>query len=159
VVDGDESLYSLDTAVHQNMMKKESFTESTLPGMSATLTSRVLAAMQPLLEQHPGKRTIDELRISLESIMLRALRIRSLSLAGDTSYESIFPLLGSTINDNEMEAKEPSAVNSSATVRMTFCPGIRAYSKKRSMVQYGGFAGKSEDALERTYTVKALVLQ
>jgi len=159
VVDGEESLYSLDTAVHQNIMKKESFIESTLPGMSATLTTRVLAAMQPLLDQQPGKKTSDELRISLESIMLRALRIRSLSLVGDASYESIFPPLGSTVNDNEMEAKEASAVNSSAIVRLTFCPGIRAYSKKKFMVQYEGFAGESEDTLERMYSVKALVLQ
>jgi hypothetical protein len=159
VVDGEESLHSLDTAVHQKMIQKESFIESTLSGMSATLTTRVLAAIQPLLDQQPGKKTSDELRISIESIMLRALRIRSLSLIGDASYESIFPPLGSTINDDEMEAKEASAVNSSAVVRLTFCPGIRAYSKKKSMVQYEGFTGESEDTLEQMYSVKALVLQ
>jgi hypothetical protein len=124
--------------------------------MSSTLTKRLLVALQPLLEQRSDNPSIKNLTTYLNCVMISALKIRSLSLVGTESFESILPPIGASLEEVEMEIEQPR--RSADIVRLPLCPGLRAYPKDKSMVQYDGFGSGEHDRRKAKYVVKALVL-
>jgi len=129
----------------------------TIARKSSTLTARLTTALQPLLGQQSEHKTTDELSRSIDCIMRLALQIRSLSLVSTEDYDSIWPLLGSSFDENEMETKHSGSNTAKNLVRLPLCPGLRAYRKATSLVADHGF-GKGERGRTPKYKVKALVL-
>ncbi|KAH7385874.1 hypothetical protein BKA66DRAFT_527493 [Pyrenochaeta sp. MPI-SDFR-AT-0127] len=155
---GDERLCSLDTAAHHSLLGEKTFVEATIPRMGNSLTTRFLTALQPLFDQCPKYDTSRSLKPLLRDIFQLAIQIRTLSLNGQEDYESIWPLSGSSFDVNDMETKHLGTMSVADIVWLTICPGLRAYSKNKEMVQYRAFGVHQEPKRAPRYVIKALTL-
>ncbi|CAO2658464.1 Nn.00g061870.m01.CDS01 [Neocucurbitaria sp. VM-36] len=154
----NDSLHNLDTAVHQSIVREKSFVDVSIPGMSSTLTTRLLDALRPLLDQKPKLKMAKNLKPLLHRVFCLAFQIRSATLVGTEEYESIWPMFGITLNESEMEIKSVEPATVGQVVRLPLCPGLRIYSKKSSMVEYHGFRTSEGSEQISKLVIKALVL-
>ncbi|KAI8933219.1 hypothetical protein NX059_009854 [Plenodomus lindquistii] len=155
---GHESLCNLDLAVHQSIVEKESFKEVIIPQMSELLTTRLTHALQPFFQVRFRRKAMKKLRPSLGTAFKSALEIRSESLLSPNHFQLIWPVAGETVNEVAMESQSSNPTLASNLVRLPLCPGVRAYVKKKAVVDYGGFAKEPLTGLRQDYVVKALVL-
>lgn len=157
-VDGNETLYRLDTAVHRSMVEEKGFEDVIVPLKSSALTDRLLKVIQPLFDHNLRRKTARKLRLPLEAAFGLAIQIRSMCLIGTEKYESIWPSLGSLFNTEEMERTVSESPDMTNLVWLPLCPGLRAYSKHNSMVDYQGFERAIGPSLAPEYVIKSLVL-
>ncbi|KAF2124676.1 hypothetical protein P153DRAFT_370595 [Dothidotthia symphoricarpi CBS 119687] len=155
---GYESLCNLDIAVHRSIVDEQSFRDVIVRNMSETYTTRLLHALQPLFQQPLERNATRKLKSSLDRVLSLAVQIRSDSLVGTEDYESVWPAIGSTYSQNEMETKHAGSVAIANVVRLSLCPGLRAYSKKKAMVEYHSLGNGGCSNVTPKYVIKALVL-
>lgn len=73
-------------------------------------------------------------------------------------FELIWPIAGSTASKAEMQSIGLNPIAKGKVVKLPILPGIRAYTKERTMVEYRGFAKDASNGLLPDYIVEALVL-
>jgi hypothetical protein len=125
--------------------------------MSSSLTNRLLDTLAPLLNQRMKQKAVRKLRTSLETVLKTAIQVRALSLVGNECYESVWPSVGSAFDDSEMEANHTGPTVDGVVVRIPFCPGLRVFSKKATMVGYHSFQHSEMSCTTLKYVVKAMV--
>ncbi|KAF2624066.1 hypothetical protein BU25DRAFT_166424 [Macroventuria anomochaeta] len=154
-----ESLCNLDIAVHQSIIEDDSFKDVIVPKMSEMFTSRLVNALEPLFDKDSRRNAIQKLRPSLYSILHLAIQIRSETLVSTDCYQLIWPSVGSSFNKKEMETKGTESIAVAGVVRLPLCPGIRAYTKEKALVDYGGLMRGDVSRMGPKYVMKALVLR
>jgi hypothetical protein len=126
--------------------------------MSEMLTNRLTHALQPFFRKSLKRKAIKKLRSSLGAVFKLAVEVRSESLLSANHFELIWPVAGSAANKAEVEAINSNPIADANVVRLPLFPGLRAYAKKRTMVEYRGFAKGASTDLHQDYVVKALIL-
>jgi hypothetical protein len=127
--------------------------------MSKVFTNRLTDALQPLFRKEFEREGIEKLRSSLYDIMHRSVQIRSELLVGTDHYEIIWPSVGSSFEGAEMEMNSSEPITVANMVRLPICPGIRAYTRGKAMVDYRGLAMDKPSSQCPKYVVKALILR
>jgi hypothetical protein len=138
------------------MIEEESFKNVTVPVMSSSLTTRLLDALAPLLNQRIKPNVVAKLRTSLETVIRTAIQVRALSLVGNEYYESVWPSIGSAFDDSEMETNDSGS--NGVVVRIPLCPGLRVHSKRAAMVEYHSFEHSKMSCTTLKYVVKSMVV-
>jgi hypothetical protein len=127
--------------------------------MSETFTNRLTHALQPFFRESLKRKAIKKLRSSLSAVFKLAVEVRSESLLSANHFELIWPVAGSAANEAEMETINSNPIADAKVVRLPLFPGFRAYAKKKTVVEYRGFAKGTSTGLRQEYVVKALILQ
>lgn len=126
--------------------------------MSEMFTDRLTQALQPFFRESVKHKAIKKLRSSLSTVFELAVQVRSESLLSANHFELIWPVAGSAANEAEMEAIHSNPVVDANIVRLPLLPGLRAYAKKKTVVEYRGFTKGTSSDLCHDYVVKALIL-
>jgi hypothetical protein len=148
----------LDLAVHRSIIESGSFKEVIIPEMSKMFRNRLTHALHPFFGKSLKRKAIKKLRSSLSAVLRLAVEVRAESLLSANHFELIWPVAGSAANEAEMEAVNPNRIADGKVVKLPLFPGLRAFCKEKTMVEYRGFAkGKLTETCQ-DYVVKALVL-
>ncbi|KAH7125093.1 hypothetical protein B0J11DRAFT_527554 [Dendryphion nanum] len=128
----DQSLFNLDVAVHQKLIKERDFEDLTIPRLTARHTDRFLAAVKIL----DSETQANEFRYSIEHIFKLAIRIRTSFLVAAETYVSFWPCRGQKINCNDMESPLMGNILENNVVRLPISPGLHVYAREKGMVEY-----------------------
>jgi hypothetical protein len=125
--------------------------------MSKIFTTRLTHALEPFFGKSLKLKAIKKLRSSLDAVFKLAVEVRAESLLSGNPFELIWPVAGSAV-DKEMESINSNPIADGEVVRLPVLPGLRAYPKKKTMVQYGAFAKGTPSDMHPDCMVKASVL-
>jgi hypothetical protein len=139
-------------------MNSESFKEVIIPEMSEMFRNRLTDALHPFFSKSLKRIAIKKLRSSLIAVFKLAVEVRAESLLSANHFELIWPVAGSAANGAEMEAINSKPIADGKVVKLPLFPGLRAFRKEKTMVEYGGFAKGALTETCQDYVVKALVL-
>ena len=126
--------------------------------MGRIFRKRLTNALEPFLNKSLKHEAIEKLRSTLGTIFEFAVEIRAESLLSANDFELIWPVAGSAANGAEMEAISSEPVADSQAIKLPLLPGLRAFSKKKTMVESRGFSRGALTKAPQHYVVKALVL-
>ena len=148
----------MDLAVHRSIIESESFKDVIIPEMSKMFRDRLIHALGHLFTQSVRPEAIKKLRSSLSAVFKLAVEVRAESLLSANHFELIWPVAGSAANEAEMEAINSNPIANGKMVKLPLFPGLRAFHKGKTMVEYSGFAKEALTGMCHDYTLKALVL-
>lgn len=158
-IGGLESLCNVDNAVHTSVIRNRSFKEVIVPGISETLTTRLINALRPVFKVESRRDGPKKLKPSLYSVIRIAVQLRSEMLITSDSYELIWPVVGSLFDRKDMQPRGTGSVVGTHAVRLPLCPGIRVYVKEKAMVEYRGFKTVAANTSTPKHVAKALILR
>jgi hypothetical protein len=148
----------LDLAVHRSIIESESFKEVIIPEMSKMFRDRLTDALYPFFSESLKDKAITKLQSSLSAVFKLAVEVRAESLLSANHFELIWPVAGSAANEAEMEATNSNPIADGKVVKSPLFPGLRAFRKGKTMVEYRGLAKGTSTGMCQDYVVKALVL-
>jgi hypothetical protein len=127
--------------------------------MSKMFTIRLAHALEPFFSKSLNpKAAIEKLQSSLGAVFALAVEVRSRTLLSANHFELIWPVAGSAADEAEMELIDSNPIAHGKVVKFPVLPGLRAYPKKKTMVQYRGFVEGTLSDMRQDYIVKALIL-
>jgi hypothetical protein len=148
----------LDLAVHRSIIESESFKEVIIPKMSKMFRNRLTHALDPFFGKSLKRKAIKKLRSSLSVVFKLAVEVRAESLLSANHFELIWPVAGSAANEAEMEAINSNPITDGKVVKLPLFPGLRAFRKEKTMIEYRGLSKGTLTEMCQDYVVKALVL-
>jgi hypothetical protein len=127
--------------------------------MSKMLRNRLTHALEPFFSKSLKRKAIKKLRSSLSAVFKLAVEVRAESLlSANHHFELIWPVPGSAADEAEMESINSNPIADGKSVKLPVLPGLRAYPKKKTMVQYRAFAKGTPSDMHSDCMVKASVL-
>jgi hypothetical protein len=148
----------LDLAVHRSIIESESFQEVIIPKMSKVFRNRLTHELRHFFSKSLKRKAIKRLRSSLSAVFKLAVEVRAESLLSANHFELIWPVAGSAANKAETEVINSNPIADGKVVKLPLFPGLRAFRKEKTMVEYRGFATGTLTETCQDYVMKALVL-
>jgi hypothetical protein len=124
--------------------------------MSEMFRNRLTHALVPFFGKK--RKAIEKLRSSLSAVFKLAVEVRAESLLSATHFELIWRVAGSAADEAEMESSTSNPIADGKVFRLPILPGLRAYPKEKTTVDYRGFTKGTVTKMCPVYVVKASVL-